>query len=142
MPNRYRLETVDHTADLGLVARAESLPELFEACAYGMFDLMAEPEAYQPEQERRWEVQAPDLESLLVNWLRELLFSFDVEGILWIKFQVEDVGEDSPSLVGRSWGVSTAQVQFTGPGVKAVTYHGLDVRREDDGWRASFIVDV
>ncbi|MGC8832531.1 MAG: archease, partial [Armatimonadota bacterium] len=38
----YSFEVIDHTADRGLVAYGSDLAELFEACAYGMFSLMAD----------------------------------------------------------------------------------------------------
>lgn len=142
MRGRYSFRYIDHTADRGVEATASALPELFEAVAHAAFSLMADPPAVQPSIERVWKLQADDLESLLVEWLRELLFAFEVDGVFWVDFRVEQVEETRAALKATTLGVPVSDVKLHGAVVKAATYHGLEVRRTNSTWHAQVIFDV
>jgi len=142
MSEPYTFRYIDHTADRGVAASAPSLPKLFEAVAYAAFSLMADRPSAHPTIERHWELEADDLESLLVEWLRELLFAFEVEGVFWVEFQVEQIDETRPSLRATTLGVPVSGVKLHGAIVKAATYHGLEVRRSNGMWHAQVIFDV
>lgn len=141
-----RFEILPHTADKGIRAFGRDLKELFENAAYGMFSLMAELGKYTPVESREFEVEAADTESLLRTWLAELLYQFEVDRILFVDFEVRAI-ED-----GRLEGVARGlpfdhNVEWLGSSVKAVTHHGLYVRRTDErkvggGWEAQVIFDV
>jgi SHS2 domain-containing protein len=138
----YHIEAIDHTADKAVRVHAETLPLLLEACAFAMFGLMADLDAIRPEVERQWTVTAPSLEGLLVEWLRELLFTWEVDGVFWTRFRVDEARESPPEANATAWGVPSSQVQITGAAVKAITYHALEVRRDERGWHAQLVFDV
>ena len=76
----------------------------------------------------------------MVAWLQELLYRSEVEDVFFVWFEVET---DGRRLNGRAAGVPiTPELEPAGPGVKAVTRHGLRVDRVDESWRARVIVDV
>ena len=77
-------ERFDHTADLGLRIRAVSVAELFAEAGYAlMATLVANVDSIRPATQRRIEIDGDDIEYLLVDWLRELLYVFDAEGMLF-----------------------------------------------------------
>jgi len=79
-------------------------------------------------------------EELMVSWLQELLYRSEVEDLFFLRFDVET---DGLRLNGRADGVPiTPDLEPAGPGVKAVTRHGLRVERAGEGWRARVIFDV
>lgn len=82
-------------------------------------------------------LDAPDLEMLLVAWLREILFLFQVEGF-------EYAGSRFDTLTPRRLAARVMGGPATAPELemKGVTYHALTVRREDDGWFARVVFDV
>ena len=83
---------------------------------------------------------ADDLDYLLFDWLRALLYHFDAEHLLFSRFEVE-VGPDG--LTGRAWGEPLDRSRHElGHEVKAITYHGLRVERTADGYLAEVIVDI
>jgi SHS2 domain-containing protein len=134
-------ETFDHTADLGLRVRASSLDELFAEAAKGLFSIIVDDlEAVRPLERAEIAIAGSDREYLLFDWLRELLYRFDAKQRLFSKFEVKVC---ETGLAGVAWGEAyDARRQSLAHEVKAITYHGLKVEEESDGWLAEFIVDI
>jgi SHS2 domain-containing protein len=137
----------DHTADVGLDVRAESLEDLLATASRATFDQMLEdwPEEVDAQQEVRAVPQeglAGDLGELLVVWLQELLYRFDTERLVPLRYEFLSANQrEVRADVG--FGRFEAGRHRTRLEVKAVTYHELQVRREADGtWSARFILDV
>ena len=134
-------ELFDHTADIGLRIRAETLPRLFEEAARAMFSAMvANLNAVRPLQEVALRVEGDDREELLFDWLDELLYRFDADRLAFCEFYVELDGDGLRATV-RGEPIDTKRHQFDAD-IKAITYHGLKVEEQDDGWMAEVIVDV
>jgi SHS2 domain-containing protein len=131
-----RFEEIEHTADWAFRAFGRDLKELFENAAFALFSL--EGVSGNPSTvTRRVIVQGIDLESLLVNWLSELLFLQETCGETYSRFTVEDL---TPAVLS-----ATIQGSPSGPlnkFVKAVTYHDLHIEQAAEGWQATVVVDV
>ena len=84
---RYKL--IEHTADTGLIAYGKNLPEAFGNAAYGMFSIIAELDNVRETESRRIDVSGDDPESLLFEWLNRLLYYFDVDMLLFKRFEVK-----------------------------------------------------
>ncbi len=133
-------ETIEHTAEIGIRAHGASLEEAFANAARGMFSLMIDLDQIKEVEVRDIAVRAADQELLLAEWLSELLFLFDVEHVLFCRFQVEFPAPGE--LRGQAWGERVDPDRHRiGLGIKAVTHHMLQIERED-GYRASVIFDV
>jgi len=74
-PCAYRYQEVEHTADRALHVWGRTLPDLFAGAARGMYSLMADLNGLAATERREVQLEAWDQESLLVDWLNELLFS-------------------------------------------------------------------
>ncbi len=108
-----------------------------------MLGLVVDPESVREELERRIEVEADDLESLLVEWLTEVNYQHSVEGELYARVVLETVDAAACRATGTVFGEPhdpTRHVQHTE--LKAVTFHDLYVREEEGGFRAQVIFDV
>jgi len=137
----FEICSFDHTADKGIIVRAERLTEVFAGAAVGMFAGMYELAGVVPTLSRELSVSAADRESLLVVWLQELIFWFEVEDEVYLQADVHDVTETSltATVRGRKLGPGIVQI---GAAVKAVTYHGLSLSPVPDGWEAVLLFDV
>ena len=126
---------VDHTAELGVELEAESRPALFQEALLALRELLGDEEA---EEAVVFDVavEAPDAAALLVAWLEELLYLAETEGLLPERAAGVDV--TATALRARVEGRRGAPR----PLVKAVTYHDLELRRTDRGWRARITLDV
>jgi SHS2 domain-containing protein len=134
-------ETFDHTADLGLRIQAADLDTLFVEAAEALFTAVVEDLAtVRPAQRIDVQLEGTDREYLLFDWLRELLYHFDAEHLLFGKFEAH-VREGG--LTAAAWGEPLDRTRHNlEHEVKAITYHGLRVEKIGDGWEAEVIVDI
>ena len=134
---RYRL--IEHTADIGLVAYGSTIPEAFGNAAYGMFSIIAGLGTVRETESRRLEVSDNDLEGLLFEWLNRLLYYFDVELLLFKRFEVSIMAENRLKAIcyGEKFDPSRHKLKT---GVKSATYHMLKVDREKNEVRV--ILDI
>lgn len=131
-------EPIEHTADVGLLVRAPTLDELFAESARGLFGLMGEARGPDVRRERV-SLEAPDLDALYVDWLSELLFLFEARGFVPLPVSVT---VDAGGVRLEAEVAGPAGLVQHGPGVKAVTFHGLSVGETSDGWQARVYLDV
>jgi SHS2 domain-containing protein len=136
MPS-FRFEEVEHTADLALKVHGHSLEEIFANAAYGLFSLMADLENLPPSFNRKVHLEAPDRESLLVDWLNELLYLHEVEEEIYTRFEIENLS--STALSATVWGAKMKASKLT---VKAATFHDLEIRQTEDGYLVTVVFDV
>jgi SHS2 domain-containing protein len=140
----YRL--LDHTADAGLVAWGQDPARAFEAAARGMFAIVLGEEAPDSDSspaEGRLEVEVrgetwPDL---LVNWLAELVFHFDVDGFVPVGFGFTECAPPRCAAELRGFRLSSLE-QAGGVGIKAVTYHQLEVQVTPGRTELQVIFDI
>ena len=136
-----RFEILDHTADIGIIVHGENLKALFENAGEAFFHLITDLRKVKRRIERRVSIGGESLDRLMVDWLTELLYLHDVENLLFKGFNVDSVGEDGlkATVKGEPFqeGVHVIKTE-----VKAVTYHQIEVRHENERWRAQVILDL
>ena len=132
-------EILNHTADVGIIAYGSDIKEAFANAAKGLFSLITDSDVAETEY-RDTELTAPDQESLLVAWLNELIYIFDVDNILFRRFDIIRLTETG--LRARSYGekvdVSRHQLKI---GIKAATYHMLKIEKGKPN-RVQVIFDI
>jgi len=136
-----RFEVFDHTADVGIIAYGKDLKEAFASAAYGMFSQIADLQGVKKEVKRDIAIQSSDREALLVDWLNELLYIFDIEHIIFSRFDI--TGLSQTSLKAKIYGekIDTSRHQLK-TSVKAATYHMLKVEKKKNGAKVQFILDI
>jgi SHS2 domain-containing protein len=134
-----RFELIEHTADMGLAAYGKSLEEAFTNAAYGMFSIIAELDEVREVETRRVEIKEDGLENLLFEWLNSLLYYFDVDMLLFKRFDIAEFGEGRlvAECRGEKYDSSRHHLKT---GVKSATYHMLEVDRQKK--RVQVIFDV
>lgn len=147
------VQGLDHTADLGISVRADSLAGLLDRAARGMLHLaLAEHDAppagtaaqgsLEPGagagDTRRIELDADDAPALLVAWLREILFLFQVRDFQYRSADFETLTAER--LVATLHGTRAPARRATE--LKGVTYHALELAEVEGAWRATIIFDV
>ena len=131
----------DHTADIGIKAQGATLAELFVAMAQGVTELIAEDSALEATQTRVIELSAESTESLLLAWLKELLFWFSSDGFLPARYELDAV--TPTTLRGRITGDTFDLARHVqGREVKAITRHQLRVSQQHTIWQGQVIVDI
>lgn len=149
-----RFEEIPHTADWSFRAYGQNLTELFENAAYAMFELEGAPPLVisreQSDREisqgangiqnfvaRAVNVTGIDYESLLVNWLTELLWLQESNRETYHRFQIETL--TPTALRAHVFGAPMTQLNKV---IKAVTYHNLKIEEIQQGFQVTIVVDV
>jgi len=133
-------EILDHTADVGIIAYGASVNQAFANAAKGLFSLITELDSIEELFQRDIELVAPDRESLLVEWLNELIYLFDVENVVFKRFDITELNDTR--LKARSYGekVDSSKHKLK-MGVKAATYHMLKVDKTN-GCKVQVLFDI
>jgi len=138
----------DHTADVGADIEAPTRDALFAESLRAFTDTLTPLDrldcAGGAQVEREITLEADSLDDLMVAWLEELLFLFEVESLL---FSGADVRvEERPLGFGLR---ATVRGERHDPErhplkvlIKGVTYHELTVEKTAEGWRARVIFDI
>ncbi|WP_136687972.1 archease [Halorhabdus amylolytica] len=130
----------EHTADVAVEATGDSLADAFAATADGMAAAMCENVPFDGD---RFDlaVTAESRESLLFDYLDELIYQRDVRNVLPV---------DNRATVSRSDDVWSVQASSRGVPlqtisareIKAVTYSEMVLEETQDGWHAYVVLDV
>jgi len=122
-------ELIEHTADVGVKAYGKTLAEAFEHAAKGMFDIITDESTIDPIGQYDINLEAPDLEQLLVDWLSQLLFLNGAENLVFGKFEVTLKGTQlTAHIFGENYDTKKHRM---GVEIKAVTYHMVQVSQKN-----------
>jgi SHS2 domain-containing protein len=135
-----RFEVIEHTADVGIAAYGSDLKKAFANAAYALFSLMVDLKHVDDNLRHEVEVTAENQEGLLVTWLNELIYIFEVKGILFKRFRIDELTETR--LKARCYGEKVDPLRHkVKMGFKAATYHMLKVEK-DNGFRVQVLFDI
>jgi SHS2 domain-containing protein len=135
---------VDHTADVAADVTGGTPADLFFSAAQALTDTVTDLSTVRPVVTQSVTLESGSLEDLLVDWLNELVFRFEVRNMLLCQAAlVIDRRSDRWHLAG------TTEGEPFDPGrhpsrvlVKAATYHGLSIAHTDGEWRARIVFDI
>jgi SHS2 domain-containing protein len=132
-----RFEEVEHTADVALRVYGRDWGELLINAAHGMFSLIAHREDIPPSTEQEISLQAIDGETLLVDWLSELLYLHEMEDAVYTSFDILDISPTTLRAIVRGterWSPRTA--------IKAVTFNDLHIQKTPQGYTTTIVFDT
>ena len=133
-------EIIDHTADVGIIAHGADIKAAFANAALALFNLIAELDDVEEAISRDLEVTAEDQESLLVEWLNELIYLFDVEHIIFKRFEIAQLTQTQLKAKGYGEIMDPSRHKLKTE-VKAATYHMLKIEQEH-GYKAQVLFDI
>jgi SHS2 domain-containing protein len=137
----------EHTADIGVEISGRTKKELFANAASALFDVLIENNDSKSKTakivQRRQKIitmDGVDVEDLLINFLREILYLFNGTG--WVVEHCKIMECGNKRLKARLMGEPYNKKHSIKSEIKAVTYSGLSVEKQKSGWRARVIFDV
>ncbi|NMO08479.1 archease [Methanobacterium subterraneum] len=140
-----KFEFFDVTADVGFRAYGQNLNDAFGNAAQAMFEVMTDTSQVKPKVKREILVESEDEKALLYDWLSELLFIHDYEGLVFSQFTVTIQQKDpetfnlSAVVWGEEFNQATHEVRDE---VKAVTFHLMEIVKEENRCTLQVIVDT
>lgn len=129
-------EEVSHTADWSARVWAPDLPSLFREAARAMNSLSGTVIGTGDRVSRTLEVEGPDVESLLVAFLSELVYYQEQENLTFDSFDLRVAGQ---------WlkvAMEGAEIESMDKAIKAVTYHNLKIATTPEGLETTIVFDV
>jgi SHS2 domain-containing protein len=144
---KYRY--IDHLSDIGIEFYGNTLEELFENAAAGMFSIMYDLKTVKPLVKKEVRISGQDInyEDLLVLWLEKLLYLYEVNTTLFSDFKVKKIEKKENAFIleaeiyGEEIDLLRHEIKIA---VKAPTYHDLEIKENEEGyrWRGRVIFDV
>lgn len=140
-------EVVHHTADVCIRVWGGSWRELFEEAARGMVSQVVDINSVSDKETREIEIMGENGEELLLNWLREIIYLIEC-GMVFCRFRVRednfsDKGTDNYRFYGSLGGEKLDPSRHDiCTDIKAVTRHGLSLKKKDEWWETFILFDV
>jgi SHS2 domain-containing protein len=134
-------EVLEHTADIGFRAWGSTPAELFVHAALALESIALDNSHVEERYVYPIAAAGEDYETLLVNWLNEVLYYVDGERVVMGRFQIDQISPERVS--GKGWGEPRDPARHP-PRlvVKGVTYHQLSVKQEGQRWVAQVFLDI
>jgi SHS2 domain-containing protein len=131
------------TSDQMFRAYGQTLEEVFINAAKAMFGVMYDLEEVEIETSIQVTAQGEDLESLLYDWLSNLIIEFEVEGVFFKDFTIDTFNNQPRAplhLIGQAKGGRVMPQLQTH--VKGVTFYRFALERVNNRYVATVVVDV
>ena len=134
-------ELLDHTADVRLSVRGDDLVDFFITAACALTELLVGPNLPGATERLTIRAEGGGPEEVLVDWLRELLYRFQGEGRIAVE---HDIIEMTNTGLTAECGFSPFDPErmSVATDIKAITYHDLEVVKNDRGVHARIVCDV
>ena len=130
-------QELDHTADLAIKVCGTNLEELFAASAQGLCSLAFEPGSLQAQGHFDIKLSASDCESLLIDWLNELLYLSEKHNVTFLEFNFHSISHtELDASVGATCISLTKQI------IKAATFHNIEITQQRNTLNTEIVFDI
>ena len=140
-----KFEEIEHTADIALQVWGKDLPDLFLNSAAGMYSLVNINEEFKGPLDWKFNASDNNIENLLVIFLNELNYCISIKRklvCLPIEIQILENSEIYKlSCKAKSQNIPQDIFEELVE-IKAVTYHDLNIKNEDDFLTAKIVFDI
>ena len=134
---------LDHTADAKFQAYGKDLAEAFTNAAIAMYTILLEPEKVKPVIKKDIELCAKRKESLLYDFLEELLFFLDVDGFLLSDITDLRITEEKEGFCLKCTAIGDHYKGYDVKGnIKSITYNDMFIKQEKDKVILQAVVDL
>ncbi len=134
-----KFEYLEHTADIKFQAFGKTLEKCYENAAYAVIDSLCD-DKIKKKIKKSFKVKGNDKESLMYNFLEEILFLFETENLLPSKVNVEiNAGKNALKCeikgdLAKKYNIKTH--------IKSVTYNEMFVKKDSNGWICQVVMDI
>ncbi|PIN89588.1 hypothetical protein COU60_03180 [Candidatus Pacearchaeota archaeon CG10_big_fil_rev_8_21_14_0_10_34_76] len=137
------IDVMEHTSEVKFKVRGSSINKVFENIVIAISDFMARGEKIKPVLKKKIKISGEDNESLLYDFLDEIIYLGDAEGFVVSKAHVKIKGKN---LEAELLGDNTNNYPELDH-IKAPTYSEMYVKQKvgkdsKKHWEAVFVLDV
>ena len=128
-------------ADVAFEAFGKTLEEAFSNAALAMFEVQTDIEKVKPSISKDIEIESENKESLLFDWLSELIYLRDIENMFFSKFEIKIEKNDKFKLTGKIYGEKIGEHELRTE-VKGVSYQLMKIEEKPNEFKVRVILDV
>jgi len=136
---------LEHTADLKFQAHGKNLKHAFKNAAKAMFNSMVKITTIEPKIEKSIEITSESIESLLFDWLAELLRIHDTNNLLFSEFTIQHLNRQDKGwylkakIKGEEFNKKKHSPELM---IKAMTYNELKIEKKPKNWVLTIVMDI
>ena len=138
-------QVIEHMADIGLKVFGKTREKLFENAARGMFFIITGSSGFTKKKNQHHltiKCDGTDIEDLLVKWLSELLYIHTADLVILNDFSIGYLTDNHLQAKSRSIKINRSPYNIEME-IKAVTYHNLQVIKNEKGcWETTIVFDI
>ena len=134
-----KFKFLEHTADVKFQAFGKNTEEVFSNSALALKETICGEIKIKEIKEKKISVEGKDFESLLYNFLEEIIYLLDAENFLISKIKKIEI--KNFELKAIILGDDASNYKFTN-NVKAVTYNEMFVKKNKEKWISQVVIDV
>ncbi|MFH0929217.1 MAG: archease [Candidatus Aenigmatarchaeota archaeon] len=127
-------------ADVAFEAFGKTLEEAFGNAALAMFEVQTDVEKVKPSISNNIELVSENKESLLFDWLSELIYLRDTKSMFFSKFEIKIERNEKFKLTGKIFGDKIEGYELRTE-VKGVSYQMMKIDEEPE-FKIRVILDV
>ncbi|MEN3338786.1 MAG: protein archease [Acidobacteriota bacterium] len=134
----------DHTGDVAVSLEAETAAGLFREAARALTEILTDFAQVRAAVPHPVQLTAASLDELMIEWLSELLYRFEVQKVLVAEAEVE-LAESAEGWTleavvhGDSFDPLRHHIKVL---VKGITYHRLNIVRDARAWKTDVVFDI
>ncbi|TAL57150.1 MAG: archease [Nanoarchaeota archaeon] len=134
---------VEHTADAEFFAYGKTIDEAFAHSAYAVASIIVDYKKVKSELKKQIKVRGRDMETLLYNFIEELIFLLDSEDFVLHKIQYLEIKKDPNGfrLEAEFQGDKVSNYEAE-KAVKSPTYNSMEIKQEKGKWIIHMVVDI
>jgi SHS2 domain-containing protein len=133
-------EEIPHTADVRIRAVAPTPELLFSDAFDALMQVLYGNDRSERHIKKKIRIEAPDTESLLLDFLSEVLYVSEVDGLV---FSHAGITLDGNTLTAElEGGPFDRRRHSAGTEVKGISYSGLSITHDTNGYMLDIIFDV
>lgn len=133
---------LDHPSEALVQVNAATLERVYEEAAIALFELMTDTSSVAPELEFEMELEAPEKDLLLIDWLNRLILLHETKSVFLSRFHVQITENDSWTLLAKVYGEHIVPGHERRLHVKSATYGQLEWTTTEMENEVRFLLDV
>ncbi|MBI2148767.1 archease [Candidatus Woesearchaeota archaeon] len=139
---KYRF--LPHTADIIFEAYGNTVERVFENSGLALEEIMVSTSTLNTEEHYEITLKSNNLENLLYDFLSELIFVKDTEGLLFKKFDIVIMHKKKEyELIAKCEGEKINHEKHElHDDAKAITMHEFKIKKEKNIWKTHVLVDI
>ncbi|HWO40231.1 MAG TPA: archease [Candidatus Eisenbacteria bacterium] len=141
MSNQTRYRVTPRQSELAVRVSGKSQPELFANAGFALFDVMTDIEKIEVRDRVPLEVEGADMDELMINWTRELLYLYQGSGYLLREFNIQEAKETSvkAEVCGEKIDPDRHEIKKE---ISGIAHHQSRMQKTGDRWTAQLIFET